>query len=137
MLFALFFLIVPNYGDRVVEFFRNFELKEIAPNLFLPAPERHHPVVYETAMQFSLVFGIFQFFLLGLRLYIRSTLTRIAETVSNIVFWLGAGYMFYLLRWNPVTFWFPFIGGIIAVVGFSIIARSLVTLLFWRQRGET
>lgn len=137
MLFALFFLIVPNYGDKVAEFFTDFKLKEIAPNFFLPAPEHPHPVVYETVMQFSLIFGIFQFFILGLRLYIRSTLSRIAETVSNIVFWLGAGYMFYLLTWNPVRFWFPFIGGIIAVIGFSIVARSLVTLLFWRRRGET
>ncbi len=138
MLFAMFFLIVPDYGDKVVRFFQDIKLQEVASDFFLPAPEHHHPVVYNAVMQFCLIFGIFQFLVLGLRLYLRSTLSRIAETVSNIVFWLGAGYMTYLLTQNPIParFWFPFIGGVIAVIGLSIIARSLVTLLFWRRRVE-
>ncbi len=142
MLFAMFFLIVPDYGDKVVRFFQDFKLQEVAPNFFLPGPEHYyrdvHPYVYNAAMQFCLIFGMFQFLVLGLRLYLKSTLSRIAETVSNIVFWLGAGYMTYLLTQNtiPTRFWFPFIGGVIAVIGLSIIARSLVTLLFWHRRVE-
>ncbi len=131
MLFALFFIIVPNYYTEVSEFFRDFESREVADNVYLPAPVHHHPVVYETVMQFCIVFGLFQFFVLALRFYFRSSLNKIAETTSNIVLWLGAAYMFYLLMLENVA-WFPFFGGIIAVIGFSLIARSLVVLLLWR-----
>ena len=134
MLFALFFLIVPNYGDEVVGFFRGIKLQEVAPNLYLPVPE-YSGVIYETVMWFSLVFGLFQFAILALRLFFRSRLTKIAETMSNIVLWLGAAYMFNLLYMKAVT-WFAFIGGIVVVIGLTIIVRSLVTLLFW-QRSRT
>lgn len=136
MLFALFFVIVPDYGGRVLDFFESFELKEVSSNLFLPAPDGHHPVVYETVMQFCMIFGLFQFSILAFRLYFRSAVSKIAETFSNIVFWLGSAYAFYLL-WSEAVEWFPFIGGMIAVGGFSIIVRSLVTLLFWRRSQST
>jgi hypothetical protein len=132
MLFALFFVIVPHYGDRVMDFFRSFEMQEISPNVFLPAPEGNHPLVYETVMRFCLVFGLFQFVILGLRFYFRSTVSKVAETVSNIVWWLGAAYLFSLLLSRSLE-WFPFIGGLIVVGGFSMIARSIVMLLFWRK----
>jgi len=133
MLFALFFIIVPDYYAEVVDFFTDFEMKEFAYNVSLPAPVDHHFVVYETVMRFCIVFGLFQFFVLALRFYFRSSLSNMAETISNIVLWLGVAYMFYLLMLETVT-WFPFIGGIIAVMGFSLIARSLVVLLLWRWR---
>jgi hypothetical protein len=134
MLFAMFFLIVPNYGNEVVEFFRDIKLEEVAPNLYLPVPE-HSAVIYRTVMWFSLAFGLFQFAILALRFFFRSRLSKIAETMSNIVLWLGAAYMFHLLYTKAVT-WFPFIGGIVVVVGLTIIVRSLVTLPFW-QRSRT
>lgn len=136
MLFALFFLIVPNYGETVVNFFKDIKVQEVSPGIFLPAPEPkpYHRVIYETAMQFSVVFGLFQVGLLAFRFYLKSYLGKVAETVSNIVFWLGATYMFYLKSGTLV--WFPFVGGIIAVIGFSVIIRSLITLLFWRRSTE-
>lgn len=130
MLFAMFFVIVPNYYTEVLDFFKDFKLQEVASNLYLPAPVHHHPVVYDTVMRFCIVFGLFQFFVLTLRFYFKSSLSKVAETISNIVLWLGAAYMFLLLSIKPQDFWFPFFGGIIAVIGFSIIARSLAVLLF-------
>ncbi len=85
MLFALFFIIVPNYYDKVSDFFNSFKLQEVASNVLLPAPTRHHQVVYETVMRFCLVFGLFQFFVLALRFYFGSSIRKMAETISNIV----------------------------------------------------
>ncbi len=129
MLFALFFIVVPGYYGKVADFFGDFELKEVASNLFLPAPESHHPVVYETVMRFSIVFGLFQFFVLALRFYLKSAVGKVAETISNIVLWLGAAYMSNLLFLEQLK-WFTFLGGLLAVLGFSIIARSVSLLLF-------
>ncbi len=128
MLFALFFIVVPDYYTRVRGFLGDFEMREVASNLFLPAPAEHHPVVYETVMRFCIVFGSFQFIVLALRFYFISPWSKIAETISNIVFWMGVAYIFNLLLLQAIT-WFALVGGIIAVVGFSIITRSLVLLL--------
>ena len=135
LLFALYFIIVPNYYTKVSEFFNDFlKLKPVpnVPEVSLPFPENSHPIVYGTVMQFCLVFGIFQFFILALRLSFKSYMRKIAETISNIVTWLGAAYMFNVLL-SGVT-WFSFLGGMIAVLGFSLIARSLMILLFWRSK---
>ena len=129
MLIALFFVIVPNYYTEVENFFKDFKLQEVASNVYLPAPVHHHPVVYETAMRFCIFFGLFQCFVLALRFYFKSILSEVAETISNIVLWLGAAYMFLLLSIKAPNFWFPFFGGIIAVIGFSIITRSIAVLL--------
>jgi hypothetical protein len=136
MLFALFFIIVPDYGKEVENFIGSFKLKEVASNVFLPAPEGSHQVVYQTATNFSIVFGLFQFFILALRLYFRSSVSKMAETISNIVLWLGAAYMLNILRLGEII-WFPFIGGLVVVVGLSIVARSLIRLLFWRRSSLT
>ncbi len=136
-LFALFFVIVPNYGETVLKFFQDFEFEEVAPNVFLPFPtsKPYHKVVYETTMYFCLVFGIFQFAILALRLSLRSSLTQMAETVSGIVFWMGTTLVFYGQAVLPNTVeWLSLIGGIIAVIGFSLISRSVITLLFQRRR---
>ena len=134
MLFALFFVIVPDYGDKVLTFFKSFQLGEILNNVrILPHPTGSHPEIYQSAMQFCLVFGLFQFFALAIRCYIRSSITKISETISNIVLWLGASYVFNLLLTNGTGWWVNFIGGIIAVLGFSLIARSLIILMFWRR----
>lgn len=131
LLFALFFLVVPDYSTKVSDFIQDFQLEEVDSNVSLPAPAHHHPEVYEAVMQFCAVFGVFQFFVLALRLYYGSPTSKIAETCSNIILWLGASYMFSYLLLRPTNPWFQFIGGIIAVFGFSLIVRSLIVLL-WR-----
>ncbi|TET56167.1 hypothetical protein E3J51_05380 [Candidatus Bathyarchaeota archaeon] len=135
MLFALFFVIVPDYGNKVLDFFKSFQLEEILNNIrILPYPTGSHPEIYQAAMQFCLVFGLFQFFVLALRCYVKSSITKISETISNIVLWLGASYVFNLLLTEGTSWWVNFIGGIIAVLGFSLIARSLIILMFWRRK---
>ena len=134
LLFALFFIIVPDYWSSVEAFFGDFKFEEVASNVVFPVPQSHHPVVYETIMRFCVVFGLFQFVVLALRLYFRSKVNKVAETVSNIVTWLGAAYMFNLLLIRAtVDFWFPFLGGVIVVFGVSLIVRSVVNLLPWRR----
>ena len=135
MLFALFFVIVPDYYTKVMDFFQSFELQEISGNILLPAPVGQHPVVYNAVMQFCIIFGIFQFAILGLRLYFKSPVNKMAETTSNIVVWLGAAYMFSLLHARALGApeWFRFLGGIIAVLGLSLIIRSIIILIFWKK----
>ncbi|MCW3981968.1 MAG: hypothetical protein NWE81_02475 [Candidatus Bathyarchaeota archaeon] len=136
LLFALFFVVVPDYHIEVSEFLEDsLNPKPIPeePGISLPYPTDSHPIVYRTAMQFCLIYGVFQLFVIALRFNFKSSLSKVAETASNIVLWLGAAYMFSLLGSGSVE-WFPFLGGIIVVGGFSIIVRSLTVLLFWSKR---
>ncbi len=128
MLFALFFILVPDYYSKAYGFLEDFfKLKQYpgGSGIYLPFPEQNHIVVYETVMRFCMIFGLFQFLVLGLRFYMRSAMSKVAETVSNIAIWLGAAYMFNLLQLG-VTEWFPFLGGLVAIFGFSIVVRSLI-----------
>jgi len=133
MIFAIFFVIIPDFWDKVVAFFESFKLDEIVGISIFPHPTGSHSEIYQAITQFCLVFGLFQFFILALRLFIKSSLTKISETVSNIVFWLGASYIFNILLAEGTGWWTNSIGGIIAVLGFSIIVRSLIVLLFWHR----
>jgi len=73
--------------------------------------------------------------LLGLRFVLRDTLSRKAETLSGIIFWLGAGLLLNMLLVENID-WFAFLGGLIIFVGLSLVVRSLVVLLFGVTRKE-
>ena len=59
-----------------------------------------------------------------------SSVTRIAETIENIVFWLGASYLIvaYLENMTIMSEWFVFWAGIILIFGLALVARAFVVL---------
>jgi len=135
LLVGVIWIITPNYSQEVEAFFKDFKLREAFPNVFLPAPQRHHEVIYTAVARFCFVFGLFQIFILALRLFFREPLDRIAGTISGIVFWLGAGFASNMLsvriiEWSVSRQWFVFLGWLIMLVGLSLAIRSLVVLLY-------
>ncbi len=106
----------------------DFQLVEIMePNIFLPAPASSHPVLYGAIEEFSYLFGIFQVGMLILRFAYGSSPSQKAGTASNVVFWLGAGYLLGILKDQAIG-WFAFLAGLIILIGLSIIIRSAITL---------
>jgi hypothetical protein len=61
---------------------------------------------------------------------LHSPIRRTAETVGNLVFWLGTSYLVttYLNESATINQWFVFWAGIIVFVGLSLIARGFVLL---------
>ena len=59
-----------------------------------------------------------------------SPLPRKAETIENIVFWLGTSYLVitYLVNMTIMSEWFVFWAGIILIGGLSLVARAFVLL---------
>jgi predicted ferric reductase len=121
------FLTSPNLISEISVFFRDFQLKELWPNVFLPAPTSNHPVLYGAIETFCYIFGIFQVGMLILRFAYRSSASKRAGTASNIVFWLGAGYLLGILKDQTIG-WFSFIAGLIILIGICVIIRSIITL---------
>ena len=98
----------------------------------LPAPEAPwaYLVLYKAAFQFCLGIGIIEIAVLTLRVWLFSPLPRKAETIENLVFWLGTSYLVvtYLINITIIGEWFVFWAGIIVIGGLSLVARSFVLI---------
>ena len=128
LLLGTLFIITPNLFDGIVDFFKDFTLVDVPhSNWVLPAPASpaNHMTVYEAAMQFSFAIGLFQLVVLALRFFAPSPWGKRSETVGNLVFWLGTGFLIqtFLLE---TTRWFVFCSTIIMLIGVSLIARAMV-----------
>jgi hypothetical protein len=97
--------------------------------LQLPAPAHpaEHIIVFTALANFILGVAILQIVILPLRLIVRSPIRRIAETVGNLVFWLGAAIAANIsLLAATLVGWFQFWAWLIILIGLSLIARFAV-----------
>jgi hypothetical protein len=71
--------------------------------------------------------------ILSLEIAKQASIREKARTLSDVIFWLGAGYVFGMLS-RGVLAWIPFLGVLIMLVGISIVARSTVLLIAFRRQ---
>ena len=119
--------------DAIVEFFSSLTLAQIpSTGIYLPAPvsPASHTVLYGAVFQFCIGLGILQVIFLVLRLMMNSPTGKIAETIGNLVYWFGEGYLVttYLNSTTTISKWFVFWAGILIILGLSFIARAFVFL---------
>ena len=128
LLVGTLFVINPDLFGSIIDFFKDFELVDVPhTSIMLPAPEspQLYLTVYQAARQFSIALGVFQVVILALRFVIPSSWGKRSETVGNLVFWVGAGFLIQLFL-IETTQWFVFWSTIIILAGVSIIARAVV-----------
>ncbi len=134
LLAIVYFAYLPNnLWNGIVNFFGSFTLAEIPGAGFsLPSPANPHAFVslYYGVFEFTLGLGILEIAILFLRIYLQSSVVRKAETIGNLVFWLGVSYLAiaYLAKITIMTEWFMFWAAIILLGGISLIARAFVLL---------
>ncbi len=134
ILAGVYFSHLPNsLWDEIVDFFTSLTLSPIPnTNIPLPAPSNpaSHANLYLAVFEFALAIGILEIIILFLRIYFNSPVARKAETVENIVFWLGTGYLTisYLVNMTIPAEWFVFWAGVIIMFGLSLVARAFVLL---------
>ena len=121
--------------DSLVEFFTSLTLAQVpGAGISLPAPANPAALpfigLYTAAFQFAIGLGFMEIIILFLRVYLHSPVSRIAETIENIVFWLGTGYLIstYLVNMTLSAEWFVFWAGIVMIFGLSLVARSFVLI---------
>lgn len=119
--------------SSLVNFFTSLTLAQVpGTGISLPAPA--NPAVfgdlYAAAFEFALALGIVEIVILSLRVFLHSPFQRIAETIENIVFWLGTSYLTltYLVNMTLSTEWFVFWAGVIMIFGLALVARSFVLI---------
>jgi hypothetical protein len=130
VLLGTIFVTTTNLFGEILDLFGDFKLVDV-PNsdliLLGPASPSAFSVVYVAAAQFSFALGVFQIVILVLRFVFASPWRKRAETVGNLVFWLGAGFLiqtFLLDSTLDLTNWFSFWSAIIMLIGVSLIARA-------------
>lgn len=98
--------------------------------IFLPAPANayNHKIVYTAAVQFSLIFGVFEVVILVLRFVFHDSIDRKAYAASGVGFWFSVGFFLTLLI-NESIGWLGFVAGIVISGGLTIVADSLAKLL--------
>jgi len=122
-----------NLWDRIVDFFMSLTLAPVpGAGIALPAPSNPaaHTELYIAAFQFAIAVGIVEIVVLVLRVLMHSPVSRKAETIENVVFWLGASYLIitYLVNMTLAGEWFVFWAGIVLIFGLSLVARAFVLL---------
>jgi len=122
-----------NLWNSFNHFLNNFVLATVpSTGLQLPAPENPAAYIslYNAAFQFCLGLGIIEIGVLVLRVWLCSPLPRKAETIENLVFWLGTSYIVvtYLVNVTIISEWFVFWAGVILIGGLSLVARSFVLI---------
>ncbi len=134
LLAALYFINAhTDLWDNFNHFLNTFVFATVpGTGIQLPAPElpAGYIVLYKAAFQFCLGIGVIEIAVLALRVWLSSPLPRKAETIENLVFWLGTSYLIvtYLINITIISEWFVFWAGIILIGGLSLVARSFVLI---------
>lgn len=119
--------------DQILNFFMSLTLAPVpGTGIALPAPSNPaaHTELYMAAFQFAIAIGLVEIVVLVLRVLLQSPVPRKAETLENIVFWLGTSYLIitYLVNMTIAGEWFVFWAGIILIFGLALLARAFVLL---------
>jgi len=134
LLAVLYFINVHvNVWGKFVSFIGTFTLATVpgtSISLPVPANPSGYTLLYIIAFQFCLGLGLLEIAILALRIWLNSPFPRKAETIENIVFWLGTSYLVvtYLVNITIPSEWFVFWAGIILIAGLSLIARAFVLM---------
>ena len=123
-----------NLWDGLINFFTSLTLAPVVnTGISLPAPTNPaaYSNLYNAAFHFSIGIGLFEIVILMLRVGLHSDVSRIAETIENIVFWFGASFLIvaYLGNIRFASGWFVFWAGIILIFGLALVARAFVLLV--------
>jgi hypothetical protein len=133
IIIAVIYSISDNLWNSVINFFSTLTLAPVpSTGISLPAPANPaaYTKLYFAAFEFAIAIGILEIVILTLRVWLHSSVNRKAETIENLVFWLGASYLIaaYLVNMTITGEWFVFWAGMILMFGLALVARSFVLL---------
>jgi len=106
-------------------------------SLLAPAHPAEHQDFYAAVMTFLIGVGVLQVVVLALRLAMHSRIRRVAQSVGDLIFWLGAAIVanVFLLT-GTHNGWFQFWASLIVIIGLSLIARFFVYFISRSRRKD-
>jgi hypothetical protein len=136
IILGIVFGLTPNISQNTTKFFSDlanvtfpFGSPGSTMSLFAPAHPADHQVFYSAVLNFLIGLGVLQIVILALRLAFHSWIRRIAQSVGDLIFWLGSAVLanVFLLA-GTQSGWFQFWSLLIVLIGISLIARFFVYL---------
>ncbi len=128
------FAFTPGIAEQTSYFFNDLTTQSYLNTsstitLLSPAHPADHQGFYNAIMNFFLGVGVLQIIILVLRLVVHSRIRRIAQSMGDLIFWLGAAVIanVFLLA-GTLNGWFQFWASLLVLVGLSLIARAFVYL---------
>jgi hypothetical protein len=99
-------------------------------SLFAPANPADHQSFYTAVVNFLVGVGVLQIVILALRLAVHSRIRQIAQSVGDLIFWLGAAVSanFFLMA-GTQSGWFQFWSSLIVLIGVSFVSQFFVYLV--------
>jgi hypothetical protein len=130
---AVIFIVQSSLWNQLVDFFTSMTLAPVpGTSVALPAPSNPTAYfeLYMAVFEFTITVGAIEVVVLILRVLLDSPVQRKAETIENIVFWLGTSFLIitYLVNMTIAGEWFVFWAGVILITGLAFLARSFVLL---------
>lgn len=132
VLIGVIFAVTPELPSKISDFVNDFQLQLVYPDVSFYAPASNHPILYNAAFQFCLIFAIFQVAILVARFIRKESISRKSGTFSGLFFWFGSAAALGLLKFERID-WFIFLGWLIVLVGIVITVRSSVAFAFWEK----
>jgi hypothetical protein len=130
------FGLTPGIGTAISDFFSDLTgvtYPALYGSIVWPAPANPaaHQVLYQTVFNFMVAVGVLQIAILIARLWVRSPIRRIAETVGNLIWWVGGAVVAYVyLLAGTLSGWFIFWPSLIILAGVSLVVQGVIRLAF-------
>jgi hypothetical protein len=142
ILLGAVFAFTPGIAEKTSAFFSDlttvtfpFGSPGSTASLLAPAHPAEHQGFYTAVLTFLMGVGVLQIVILALRLVVHSHIRRIAQSVGDLIFWLGAAIVanVFLLT-GTHNGWFQFWSSLIVLIGLSLIARFFVYFISRSRR---
>ncbi len=139
IILGVVFGLTPGVPTAIIDFFGDLTgvtYPAINGSIVLPGPGHpaDHMALYSAVFNFDIGIAVLQVALLAVRLLVHSRVSKIAETVGNLVFWSVAAVMTttYLFI-GTLSGWFTFWTTIIIFAGVSLVIQFLIRLIAWQS----
>lgn len=130
------FGLTPGIGAAVNDFFSDLTgvtYPALYGTVVFPAPANPaaHQTLYQAVFNFMVAVGVLQIAILIARLWVRSPIRRIAETMGNLIWWIGGAVVAYVyLLAGTLSGWFTFWPSLIILAGVSLIVQGVIRLTY-------
>jgi len=121
------FLIVYPLAEEIRSFLGDLRFAPMFDHIYYPAPSSPHPFFYNIFRNFSIVWSLWLVFLTVLQLATKDRVRRVAHTLGDCAFWIGAAYLLDRIGFGALAFG-SFLALLVVVAGLSLIIRALALL---------
>jgi hypothetical protein len=132
VLVGIFFILYP-LGEESRAFLADLRPALMFDHVYYPAPSSPHPLFYHILRNFSITWGAWLGLFTIVQLAIKDRPRRVAHTLGDCVFWIGAAHLLDRIAALTLTFG-SFLALLIVVTGLSLIIRALTLMSLERFR---